>query len=384
MNTLDDSRRRKVAILGATGSIGRNAVEVCKAFPERFEVVCVTCRNSADILQDIANELLVKYRQVTDVPSASNLRDEEELCALLAGDDVDVVLCAIQGISALRPVLAALRAGKTVCLATKEVLVAAGAWVMSTAREFGGRILPVASEHCAVYQCLHHEEPRALRRILLTCSGGPFHAHPEIDLHSVTPEQAGHHPRWNMGAKITLDSATLMNKAFEVIEAAWLYGVPEDQIEVVIHPQALVHSMVEFQDGAVLAQLGPADMKLPIQYCLTYPERCPALMKPLDFTKAMRLDFAPPDEVRFPAISLARRVLRAGGLAGAVFDAANDAACRCFHEGSLAFDQIVPAVASALDHTPPGQCDSLAALEQAAAAARESVRRFAGKASREP
>ena len=306
----------------------------------------------------------------------SNLSDEEALCEVLAGPGIDVVLCAIQGIGALKPVMAALRAGKTVCLATKEVLVAAGEWVMKTAKESGGRILPVDSEHCAIFQCLRGDDRRALRRIILTCSGGPFHAHPEQDLHTVTLAEASHHPTWNMGAKVTLDSATLMNKAFEMMEAAWLYDVPESQIEVVIHPQALVHSMVEFVDGAVLAQLGPTDMRLPIQFCLTYPERFPALMQTLDFTQPLDLKFFPPDTRRFPALDLARRALRMGGLAGAVLNAANDAACRRFREGTLAFDEITLSVRAALEQTPVGEADSYPALECAAQVARDVVDKF--------
>ena len=373
-SSAEKTPRRRVAILGATGSIGSNAVAVVKAYSDRFETVCVTCRSHGELLQVIANELNARYFYCSEQPGFSNLASESELYSLLVGPEVDIVLCAIQGIDALKAVLTALRAGKTVCLATKEVLVAAGAWVMATARKYGGRILPVDSEHCAVFQCLHREEKRALRRIILTCSGGPFHAHPERDLHTVTPEEAGHHPAWNMGGKITLDSATLMNKAFEVMEAAWLYGVPEDQIEVVVHPQAVVHSMVEFVDGAVMAQLGPTDMKLPIQYCLTYPERCPALMQPLDFTRPMALEFLPPDTRRFPALELARCALRMGGLAGAVLNAANDSACRRFREGTLAFDEIAPAVACALDHTPPGEADSFEALATAAQVADEAIR----------
>lgn len=373
MSSSADVPRRKLAILGATGSIGRNAVAVAKAYSDRFETVCVTCRHHGKELQYIANELNARYFYGSEDASCSNLADSEALYELLAGPEVDVILCAIQGIDALKAVLTALRAGKTVCLATKEVLVAAGAWVMETARKHGGTILPVDSEHCAVFQCLRNEERRAVRRIILTCSGGPFHAHPERDLHTVTPEEAGHHPAWNMGAKITLDSATLMNKAFEIMEASWLYGVPESQIEVVVHPQAVVHSMVEFVDGAVMAQLGPTDMKLPIQYCLTYPERRPSLMQPLDFTQPMTLEFLPPDTRRFPALDLAHQALRMGGLAGAVFNAANDAACQCFREGTLAFDEIVPAIAKALAHTPVGQADSFEALATATKVANDIV-----------
>ena len=373
MSSSADVPRRRLAILGATGSIGRNAVAVAKAYSDRFKTVCVTCRSHGELLQVISNELSVRYFYCHEQPEFSNLASESELYSLLAGPEVDVVLCAIQGIDALKAVLTALRAHKTVCLATKEVLVGAGTWVMATARKYGGTILPVDSEHCAIFQCLRNEEHRAVRRILLTCSGGPFHDHPERDLHAVTLEEAERHPAWNMGAKITLDSATLMNKAFEVMEAAWLYGLSESQIEAVIHPQAVVHSMVEFVDGAVMAQLGPTDMKLPIQYCLTYPERCPSLMRPLDFTHPMTLEFRPPDTRRFPALDLAHQALRMGGLAGAVLNAANDAACRRFREGTLAFDEIVPAIAEALAHTPAGEADSFEALATATKVADDIV-----------
>ena len=275
----DQNGRRRLAILGATGSVGRSAIAVAQAYSNRFQTVCVTCARQGKKLQKIAQELHARYCFCAFDASVSNVGSEDELCELLAGPEIDVVLCAIQGLGALKPVLAALRAGKTVCLATKEVLVAAGEWVMETARQHGGRILPVDSEHCAIFQCLRHEDHDALRRMILTCSGGPFYRCASEKLHAVTPAETERHPTWAMGPKITLDSATLMNKAFEVMEAAWLYGVPESQIEVVIHPQALIHSMVEFVDGAVLAQLGPTDMRLPIQYCLTYPERFPSLMR---------------------------------------------------------------------------------------------------------
>ena len=370
------SERRGLAILGATGSIGRNAVAVARAFPERFRVEVATCAHQGGLLRELAASCGARDTWCAADAGSSTLRDEDELCELLAGPRVDIVLCAIQGIAALRAVLCALRAGKRVALATKEVLVAAGAWVKETARRGGGEILPVDSEHCALFQCLRGEAREGLKRLILTCSGGPFHAHPEIDLHAVTPEQAMRHPTWAMGAKITLDSATLMNKGFEILEARWLYDVSEAQVAVVIHPQSVIHSLVEFRDGAVLAQLGPTDMKMPIQYCLTYPERCPAMMRPLDFGAAMRLDFAPPDTRRFPALEVAREAGRRGGLAGAVFNAANDAACRRFRAGTLAFDEIAPAVGEALEQTPAGAADSFEALAAANAAAEEAVRAF--------
>lgn len=369
-------RPQRVAVLGATGSIGRNAVAVCAANPGRFEVVCLTCATRGNALRECARQCGARELYCAADAGVSTLRSEDEVNRLLASEEVDVVLCAIQGIAALRSVMTALKAGKTVALATKEVLVGAGEWVMETARRYGGRILPVDSEHCALFQCMQGAQRESVRRVWITCSGGPFHNKPGIDLHQVTPEQASHHPAWNMGPKITLDSATLMNKAFEIIEAAWLYGLSAEQIGVVIHPQAVVHSMVEYVDGAVLAQLGVTDMKLPIQYCLTWPERIPALAEPLDFSQMMRLDFSPPDEQRFPALKLARAVLRRGGLAGAVFNAANDAACLRFRQGTLAFDEIVPAVAAALEQTPGGEAHSFAVLDEAARVAVKAVNEY--------
>lgn len=377
MSTQDS--RKGVVILGATGSIGTNATAVAAAFPERFRVEAVTCAARGALLQERARQCNAKALFCAADPAVSTLRDEDQVCELIASDKVDLVLCAIQGDSATRQVLTALRAGKTVCLATKEVLVAAGKWVMSTAARHGGRILPVDSEHCALFQCLGGQGAhpgRELTRLILTCSGGPFHAHPEVALSEVTPQQALKHPTWSMGAKITLDSATLMNKAFEIVEAAWLYGVPEDKIQVVVHPQSIVHSMVEFNDGAVLAQLGPTDMRLPIQYCMTWPERCPALMQPLSFAEPLHLDFMPPDTRRFPALELARRALRHGGLAGAVLNAANDYACKRFLQGTLGFDEIAEAVSFAMERIPAGEADSHEAIAGARATAKEAVADF--------
>lgn len=378
MNSSSDSEqpRRRLAILGATGSIGRNAVAVAAAYPSLFEVVAVTCARNGEALSALAAQCHARHCYCAAQPSDPELPDEESLLELLASPQVDIILCAIQGVSALRQVMTALEHGKVVCLATKEVLVAAGAWVNAVEQKHNGLILPVDSEHCAIFQCLQDEEGSAIKKLILTCSGGPFHAHPEIDLHRVTPEQALRHPTWNMGAKITLDSATLMNKAFEIIEAAWLYGVPEERIRTVIHPQSIIHSMVEFEDTAVLAQLGPTDMKLPIQYCLTYPVRFPAMMAPLDFTQPMHFDFLPPDNARFPALELAHQVLRMGGLAGAVLNAANDAACARFKAGSLAFDDIAHACREAVARTPAGEANSYEALAGAERIAVETVENF--------
>ena len=370
------NRRRGLAILGATGSVGSRAVEVAKALGECFSVELLTNATQGRRLVEMARDCKAKERFCVGDASASTLPDEAAVCELLASPRIDVVLCAVPGLAVLPQVIAALEVEKTVALASKEVLVSAGAWVMETARRHGARLLPVDSEHCAIFQCLEGHNVADIERLILTCSGGPFHAHPEMDLAAVTPEQALRHPAWRMGPKVTLDSATLMNKAFELVEAAHLFGVPEERLRVVVHPQALVHSMVQFRDGAILAQMGPTDMRLPIQYCLTWPERLPAMMAPLSFDAPLRLDFLPPDANRFPALELGRKAIRLGGLAGAVLDAANDAACRRFLDGTLPFDAIPRAVTAALEHVPEGKADNLQALAAARLAATAAVSHF--------
>ncbi len=379
-----NSPRRGIAVLGATGSIGRQTLEVLAQRPEAYSLELLTCGHQGEVLAELRQRLGARDSYCPGHPEASTLREQEEVCALLQSPRVDVVVCAIQGSSALPYVLAALEAGKRVCLATKEVLVSAGAWVMSAARVHGATLLPVDSEHCAIFQCLQGESHRAVRNLWLTCSGGPFHSHPEISLHQVTPQQALRHPIWSMGRKITLDCATLMNKALEMIEAHWLFALPGSQIQVVIHPQSLVHSMVEFVDGAVLAQMGSADMRLPIQYCLTYPERQPSPCPPLDFLRpgGCRMDFLPPDEKRFPALPLARRVMAMGGGAGAVFHGANEAALLLFLQGTLAFDAIPWAVEHALDRVPCAHApDSLEAVQSLERAAARAVQHYSAPSS---
>ncbi|MGN0867309.1 MAG: 1-deoxy-D-xylulose-5-phosphate reductoisomerase [Oligosphaeraceae bacterium] len=371
--------RRGVAILGVTGSIGRQTLEVLARSPEEYSLEVVTCGHQGAVLEEIRQRLGVRDSYCPGQPRYSTLRDQGELCDLLRSPRVDVVVCAIQGSAALPYVMAALEAGKRVCLATKEVMVAAGEWVNSTARAHSGSLMPVDSEHCAIFQCLQGQNHGEVRNLWLTCSGGPFHGHPEIPLHQVTPQQALCHPTWNMGRKITLDCATLMNKALEMIEARWLFHLPGSRIQVVIHPQSLVHSMVEFVDGAVLAQMGTADMRLPIQYCLTYPERRSSPCAPLDFLRpgGCRMDFLPPDETRFPALALARRVMETGGGAGAVFQAANEAALQRFLQGTLAFDAIPWAVEHALDTVPSSPSpDSLEAVQSLELAAARAVQRY--------
>ena len=296
-------------------------------------------------------------RQTASQFDWSGLPTETELLVGPAGiesvashDDVDIVVTAIVGSAGLTGTWAAVNEGKTVALANKETLVMAGPLVMQRASECGATVLPVDSEHSAVFQALQAGRREDLKRIVLTASGGPFRDATREQLENVTVDEALAHPTWDMGPKITVDSATMMNKALEIIEASWLFNIPPEQVDVVIHPQSVVHSMVEFKDGSILAQLSPPDMKLPIQYALSYPERweCPAAK--LDLEKALSLDFFPPDEDRFPALTLGHEVARRGGTAGAVLNAANEAAVARFLDGQLRFMDIVPACRAVLDN----------------------------------
>ena len=315
--------RRRVAVLGATGSIGRQALDVIERYADRFEVFGKAGRETG--------------------PDA--------LEAMVTDPGCDIVLVAIAGAAALRPTLAALRAGKVVALATKEVLVMAGDLVM---REAGpGQIRPVDSEHSAIWQCLWGERPASVRRLIITASGGPFWAQPERDLDEVTVEEALNHPRWSMGPKITVDSATLMNKGLEIIEARHLFGLPLERIDVLVHPQSTVHSLVEFVDGSTKAQLGHPDMRLPIALALAYPERLPGVVEPCLLEQLGRLDFLPLDADRFPAVGLARSAAAAGGDRPAVLNAANEEAVRAFLEHRIQFGGIVRLVEAALAEVPP-------------------------------
>jgi 1-deoxy-D-xylulose-5-phosphate reductoisomerase len=373
--------RKRLAILGSTGSVGTQALRVANHLRDSIEVVglCAGQQTAllAQQLQDSGARWGLSHHHAAlrqKAPAKTRiLADEQELCEVLAGPEVDIVLCAISGTAGLVPVLSAIRAGKTIALASKEILVMAGALVMREAARSGSRILPVDSEHCAIFQCLENQPPGSLRRILLTASGGPFHAHPEIDLAAVSVEQALRHPTWKMGRKITLDSATLMNKGLEIIEAAWLFKASAEQIEVVIHPQSIVHSMVEFNDSSILAQLSCPDMALPIQFCLQYPKRQTGIIPALDFSSALQLDFLPPDQRRFPALLLAKQALQAGGAAGAVFNAANEIATQRFCEQEIRFDQISQLVAETMWQFPRTAADTLADILQAD----QEARRFA-------
>jgi 1-deoxy-D-xylulose-5-phosphate reductoisomerase len=370
---------KRIAILGSTGSIGRSALAVVAAHPDRLQVAGLAAgRNRALFVEQVARvrpraismgsgTALAEVREALPAEARDLVRmfghGSEGLVAVATQPDVDIVLCASSGTAALEAVLAAIGAGKTIALANKEVLVMAGALVMDAARRHGATVLPVDSEHNAIHQCLHERPAADVRRLILTASGGPFHARPHHALEAVTPEDALSHPTWKMGRKITIDSATLMNKGLEVIEAHWLFGVPGARIDVIIHPQSVVHSMVEFVDGSVIAQLGVTDMRLPIQYAFSWPERWEAPLPPLDLAKCRTLSFEEPDHGRFPCLGLAYRALAAGGASPVVLNAANEVAVAAFLDGRLPFPAIPRLIEDALeahDRTGAGRPRDLA------------------------
>jgi 1-deoxy-D-xylulose-5-phosphate reductoisomerase len=371
-------RVRNIVLLGSTGSIGGSTLEVAAAARDRLRVVGLTAhRNCRQLLQQ-AQEFRPRWVVVTDpqaarefdwsrLPSETQLLTGPEAVAqIVTPSDVDVVVAAIVGSAGLRGSWAAVEAGKVLALANKETLVMAGPLVMDRAAQRGATILPVDSEHSAVFQALQAGRRQDLKRIILTASGGPFRQHTPAQLAQVTVAEALAHPTWDMGQKITIDSATMMNKALEIIEARWLFSLEPEQIDVVLHPQSIVHSLVEFRDGSVVAQLSLPDMKLPIQYALSYPQRwaCPATR--LDFTAAVSLDFFPPDLERFPALELGYSVARRGGTAGAVLNASNEAAVARFLEARLRFTDIVPACRAVLEqhnYDPSPTLDQLIELD---------------------
>jgi 1-deoxy-D-xylulose-5-phosphate reductoisomerase len=352
---------KNLAILGSTGSIGCSALEVVDAHPDRLRIVALAAGDNAERLADQvrtyrpsvvalgSREAAHRLRGRCDPGSARVFTGSEGLVAVATHPDADVVLCASAGTAALEAVLAAIEAGKTIALANKEVLVMAGDLVMTAARRRRVPVLPVDSEHNAIHQCLHGRRPDEVRRLILTASGGPFRGWPAEALARVGPELALKHPTWQMGRKITVDSATLMNKGLEVIEARWLFDVPADGIDVLVHPQSIVHSMVELRDGSVIAQLGVTDMRLPIQYACSYPERWDAPLPRLDLRRTGPLEFHDPDRAAFPCLDLAYGALRAGGTAAVVLNAANEVAVEAFLEGTLRFTGIAPVIQRTLE-----------------------------------
>ena len=342
----------RVAVLGSTGSIGQSTIDVIEASRGRLVPELLAAWRSTAALLEQARRLRPRWVVVGDPAAAAAITGgdlptgtglavgPEALDELVADPAIDRVVSAIVGAAGLRSTGAAIEAGKTVALANKETLVMAGPLVMRRAAETGSRIIPVDSEHSAIHQALACGRPAEVERLVLTASGGPFRTRSRDSLAGVTPEEALRHPTWSMGPKITIDSATMMNKALELIEARWLFGLPASKLAVVVHPQSIVHSLVEFVDGAVIAQLGPPDMRLPIQYALLYPERVAGPARRLDFGATMRLDFEPPDLERFPAVRLGHEAAARGGTAGAVLNAANEEAVRGFLEGAVRFTDI--------------------------------------------
>ncbi len=355
-------RPKNVVVLGSTGSIGRSTVEVISGSCGGLRAYALSAHGNTQVLLEQAKKLRPRHIIVTDSRAAAHqdwselppgvnlLIGAEAIADVVASPEVGIVVSAVVGSAGLHGTWAALAAGKTVALANKESLVIGGALITQLARNHGAAILPVDSEHSAVFQALQAGRADEVHRVILTASGGPFRTFSREQLESVTVAEALEHPTWDMGRKITIDSATLMNKALEIIEARWLFDLRPDQIGVVIHPQSIVHSLVEFIDGSVIAQMSVPDMKLPIQYALSWPERKQGLVQRLNWEQAMRLDFEPPDFERFSALRLGLEVAEAGGTAGAVLNAANEAAVEAFLGGALAFRDIVPLVHDVLKH----------------------------------
>ena len=377
---------RRIAILGSTGSIGQSALAVVAAHPERLKVVALAAgENIARFVEQVscftpdtiamstpraASDARAELRRRGAADARTALSGPEGLVAVATHPEADVVLFASSGTAGLDAVLAAIEAGKTIALANKEILVMAGAIVMEAARGKGVVVLPVDSEHNAIHQCLHGRSSADVRRLILTASGGPFRDIPIHEIARVTPEEALRHPTWTMGPKITIDSATLMNKGLEVIEARWLFDVSPNRIEVLVHPQSIVHSMVELVDGSIIAQLGVTDMRLPIQYAFSYPERWEAPLERLDLARAGRLDFTPPDTDAFPCLRLAYRALEAERSLPVVLNAANEVAVERFLDGRLAFTAIPDVIERTMDAHVPAQVHTLAGVRDVDAWAR--------------
>ncbi|RJP75385.1 MAG: 1-deoxy-D-xylulose-5-phosphate reductoisomerase [Candidatus Abyssobacteria bacterium SURF_17] len=381
--------KKGVTILGATGSVGRNALAVIDSLRDHFSIVGLTACRNAPLLRELIERYHPRYAALADEEQADALRSAcpghtrvlgglEGVISVAAASEAQIVLSAIVGAAGLQPVLAAIKKGRTIALANKEPLVMAGGIITGLAQNVGATLLPVDSEHSAIFQCLCGNREQKIHKIVLTASGGPFYNTSTEALANVTPEQALAHPTWSMGAKISVDSATLMNKGLEVIEAHWLFGVDVESIEVVIHPTSVVHSMVEFLDGSIIAQLGRNDMKLPIQFALTYPDRMECPVERLDITEVSPLEFFPPKLDKFPCLALAYEAAKVGGTMPAVLNAANEVAVDEFLQRRLHFQEIPTIIERVMrDHQPvadPRLGDILAADEWARESAMESQR----------
>ena len=379
---------RKIAILGATGSVGRSTLDIIEKSPDRFQVTALTASTNVAALADAARRTSAKLAVIADEGRLAELQERlagsgcraaagQQALVEAAAGEAEWVMAAIVGCAGLVPVMAAIESGRTVALANKEALVSAGDLMTGAATRAGATLLPVDSEHNAIFQCLAGSRKEDVARLILTASGGPFRTASDDQIRAATPAEAVAHPNWSMGAKISVDSATLMNKGLELIEAHHLFGLPSDRIDVLIHPQSVVHSLVEFIDASVLAQLGSPDMRIPIAYALAWPERTASGAERLDLVKAGRLDFEAPDAGRFPALRLAREVLEEGGAAPAVLNAANEVAVAAFLDGRIGFNDIARLVEAALGEgrpSAPRTIDEVIAIDgDARRSVRESI-----------
>ncbi len=345
-------KKRNIAILGSTGSIGRQALEVIATYPDRFEAYALVANNRVELLIEQARQFLPEVVVIANESKYSLLKEalsdlpikvwcgSRAIEEMVQDEEIDMVLTAMVGFSGLKPTISAIAAGKTIALANKETLVVAGELITSLALEKRSAVLPVDSEHSAIFQCLNGEGDNRIDKILLTASGGPFRSYTREQLKGVTPAQALAHPNWNMGAKVTIDSSTLMNKGFEMIEAKWLFGVEPSQIEVLIHPQSIIHSMVQFEDHSVMAQMGQPDMRMPIQYAFSYPERLRSDIPPVDFFALSQLTFERPDRERFPNLTYAYDAIGAGGNMPCILNAANEMAVELFLKERIGYTEM--------------------------------------------
>ena len=380
---------KRLAIIGSTGSIGQNTLRVVERFSDRFKVFALAANSAAGLL---AEQTAAFRPHVVAINNGAHIEEFRNRCGELgvsipevvtgesglrqiaSAGDVDIVVSAAVGAAGIHPTYSAVASGKTVALANKEAMVIAGELLRKTASGSGSRIIPVDSEHSAIDQCLRSGQRSEVRRLILTASGGPFRETPAEKFPSITPEEALKHPTWQMGRRITIDSATLMNKGLEVIEARWLFDIPPEKIDIMVHPQSVMHSMVEFVDGSIVGQLGTADMRTPIQYALTYPDRLSSPLPPLDWTSVAKLDFTMPDRKKFPCIDLAYRAIAMGGTAPAVLNAADEVAVQAFLDRKIPFPSIPKVIAASLDAHKLTPADNLTAIIEADAWARKYTR----------
>ncbi|PYS19427.1 MAG: 1-deoxy-D-xylulose-5-phosphate reductoisomerase [Acidobacteria bacterium] len=371
---------KRLTLIGSTGSIGQNTLRVVEHLSHRFQIFALAANSAARQLAEQAAEFHPAVVAIGDAGRVDEFRQrcrelkvsipeivtgESGLRKITSAADVDIVVSAAVGAAGIQPTYTAVASGKTVALANKEAMVIAGELLRKTAASTGARIIPVDSEHSALDQCLRSGQRAEVRRLILTASGGPFRDTPHERFSSITPEEALKHPTWKMGKRITVDSATLMNKGLEVIEARWLFDIPAEKIDIMVHPQSVMHSMVEFVDGSVVGQLGTADMRQPIQYALTYPERLSSPVPPLDWNLVSRLDFMQPDRRKFPCISLAYRAIEAGGTAPAVLNAADEIAVEAFLNRKISFSDIPKLIAGTLEAHKPNKADRLETIIEA-------------------